>query len=105
MKIKKGDQVKIISGKDRGKTGAVIHAFSKELKITVDGANLYKKRVRPTKQGQKGETVMVARAFSVSNAMIICTNCKKPPRVGFRAEGSDSKGEKMRHCKKCGARI
>ncbi len=101
MKIKKGDQVKIISGKDRGKSGAVISVFPNDSKITVDGINLYKKRVRPTKQGQKGETVSVARPFAVSNAMIICSNCKKTARVGFRVEEK----EKIRLCKKCGARI
>ncbi len=101
MKIKKGDQVKIISGKDRGKSGAVIGVSLKDSKITVEGINLYKKRVRPTKQGQKGETVSVSRPLAVSNAMIICSNCKKTARVGFRVEEK----EKIRLCKKCGARI
>ncbi len=101
MKIKKGDQVKIISGKDRGKSGAVIGVFPEDSKITVEGINLYKKRVRPTKQGQKGETVLVSRPLAVSNAMIICSNCKKTARVGFRVEEK----EKIRLCKKCGARI
>jgi large subunit ribosomal protein L24 len=105
MKIKKGDQVKIISGKDRGKTGAVISVSVKDSKVTVEGANLYKKRVRPTKQGQKGETVTVSRPFSASNAMIICSNCKKASRVGFRIEGSAKSGVKVRYCKKCEAKI
>jgi len=105
MKIKKGDQIKIISGKDRGKTGAVIAVSVRDSKITVEGLNLYKKRVRPTKQGQKGETVMVSRPFSVSNAMIVCSNCKKASRVGFRTEGSGKSGVKVRFCKRCGAKI
>ncbi len=101
MNIKKGDQVKILSGKERGKSGAVIHVFPKELRITVEGINLYKKRTHPKQQGQKGETVMVARPFAASNAMIICSNCKKPARVGSRVDGK----ERMRICKKCGAKI
>ena len=101
MKLKKGDQVKIISGKERGKSGAVIHVFSKESKITVEGINLYKKRIRPKQQGQKGETVLVARPFAASNAMILCSNCKKQARVGFNVIGN----EKVRVCKKCGAKI
>ena len=101
MKIKKGDQVKIISGKDRGKSGKVIGVFSKDSRISVEGINLYKKRVRPTKQGQKGETVIVPRPLSASNVMIICSNCKKAARVGFRVEEK----EKVRLCKKCGARV
>ncbi|MEK7546828.1 MAG: 50S ribosomal protein L24 [Patescibacteria group bacterium] len=105
MKIKKGDQVKIISGKDRGKTGAVIRVFPEESRITVEGVNIYKKRVKPRRQGEKGETVMVSRPFSSSNAMIICPNCKKHTRVGFQIEGSSGGGLKTRHCKKCGAKI
>ncbi len=105
MKIKKGDQVKIISGKDRGKTGAIISVLPNENRITVEGINLYKKRVRPTKQGQKGETVSVSRPFSASNAMVICSNCKKATRVGLRVEGSGKSVTKTRYCKKCGASI
>ncbi len=105
MKIKKGDQVKIISGKDRGKTGAIVSVLPNENRITVEGINLYKKRVRPTKQGQKGETVSVSRPFSASNAMVICSNCKKATRVGFRVEGSGKNVTKTRYCKKCGASI
>ncbi len=105
MKLKKGDQVKIISGKERGKSGAIISVFPGESRITVEGINLYKKRVRPKQQGQKGETVLVARPFAASNAMIICSNCKKQTRVGFQVEGSAVGGQKMRLCKKCGAKI
>jgi large subunit ribosomal protein L24 len=105
MKIKKGDQVKIISGKDRGKAGAVIAVFPDQAKVTVEGINLYKKRIHPSKQGQKGETVMVSRPLAISNTMIICSNCKKASRIGFRIEGSSKNGEKTRYCKKCGARI
>ncbi|MBI4084953.1 MAG: 50S ribosomal protein L24 [Candidatus Liptonbacteria bacterium] len=100
MKIKKGDQIKITKGKDRGKSGAVIRVLPSESRITVEGINLYRKRTKPRRQGEKGETVMVARPFSASNAMIICSNCKKAVRVGFRPEGNS----KSRYCKKCGAK-
>ncbi len=105
MKLKKGDQVKIISGKERGKSGAIISVFPEKSRITVEGINLYKKRVRPKQQGQKGETVLVARPFAASNAMIICSNCKKQTRVGFQVETSAVSGQKTRICKKCGAKI
>ena len=101
MKIKKGDQVKIIVGKDRGKTATVTRAFPKEDKITVEGVNLYKKRVKPKRAGQKGEMVMVARPLQVSNAMIVCPNCKIPSRIGYRVEAN----QKVRYCKKCRAGI
>lgn len=99
MNIKKGDQVKITSGKDRGKTGSVMKVFPAAEKVSVEGVNFYKKRVKPKRQGQKGETVLVARPLAVSNVMLLCQNCKKPTRVGFRVEGN----QRVRYCKKCKA--
>ena len=99
MKLKKGDQVKIITGKDRGKTGTVLAVFPGDDRISVDGLNVYKKRVRPKKQGQKGETVLVPRPFNVSKAALVCSSCKKPTRVGHRMDGN----KKVRYCKKCEA--
>ena len=101
MKIRKGDQVKIIAGKDRGKTGTVTHVFPRGERIAAEGVNLYKKRVRPRKQNEKGETVIVARPFAASNAMIVCPNCRKPSRIGFKIES----GQKVRYCKKCSVRV
>lgn len=100
MNIKKGDQVKIISGKDRGKTGAVIRVLPEDGKITVEGLNLYKKRVRPKAQGQKGEMVLVPRPLQASKTMIVCASCKKPTRVGYRFMDN---GQKVRYCRKCHA--
>jgi len=99
MNLKKGDQIKIISGKDRGKTGTVLKVFTKEDRLTIDGLNLFKKRSRPKKQGQKGETVLVPRPLAVSKVMLICQNCKKSTRIGYRTEGE----KKVRFCKKCEA--
>jgi len=99
MRIKKGDQVKIISGKDRGKSGVVLKVFPESEKITVEGLNLYKKRVKPKRQGQKGETVFVPRPLPSSKAMLVCASCKKSVRVGYRTES----GSKIRYCKKCKA--
>ncbi len=99
MNIKKGDQVKILSGKDRGKSGAVLNVFPVDGCATVEGLNLYKKRVRPKRQGQKGETVMVPRPMPVSKMMLICSGCKEAVRVGYRFES----GQKVRYCKKCNA--
>ncbi len=98
MKIKKGDTVKIISGKDRGKTGKVIHVHTKIGKITVEGVNVYKKHVRPKRQGEKGEIVSVTRPLISSNALVVCPSCGKAIRVGFKAE-KDTK--KVRYCRKC----
>jgi large subunit ribosomal protein L24 len=101
MKIKKGDKVQIVSGKDRGKSGTVLHVFPERDRISIEGINVYKKRVRPKRQGQKGETVSVARPLAASNVMLVCPSCGKPTRIGAKVEG----GRKSRVCKKCGATI
>ena len=99
MHIKKGDQVKILSGKDRGKIGSVLKVFLEDGKISIEGLNLYKKRVKPKRQGQKGETVLVPRPMPASKAQLICTSCKQSSRVGYRIDGN----LKVRYCKKCKA--
>lgn len=101
MKIKKNDQVKIIKGKDRGKTGSVLKVLPKENKVIVNGLNLFKKRVKPKRAGEKGETVFVPRPLPVSNVMLVCKDCKKSTRVGWRVEGES----KVRYCKKCQASV
>jgi large subunit ribosomal protein L24 len=97
MNIKKGDNIKIIAGKDRGKTGKVLRVFPERNRIAVEGINLYKKHSKPKRQGEKGEVVEIMRPFHISNAQIICSSCKQPTRVGNRFEGT----VKVRYCKKC----
>ena len=101
MKIIKGDTVKVILGKDRGKTGSVIRTFPARDKIIIDGLNLVKKHVRPKKQGEKGQMVSVPRPLAVSKVMLVCASCKEPTRVGSRMDGA----RKVRYCKKCKAKI
>jgi|SRR5882724_5261599 len=101
MRIKKGDSVKILGGKDRGKTAKVIAAFPDDMKVTVEGLNAVRKRTHPKKQGQKGETVMVPRPIPVSRVALICPSCGKATRIGMSTEGT----KKVRICKKCQAVI
>lgn len=101
MKVKKGDKVLIISGKDRGKTGKILNAFPKEEKIVVEGINLRKKHQKPRKSGEKGQIITFPAHLSVSNVKIICSKCEKPARVGYKM--TDNK--KYRICKKCGQEI
>jgi large subunit ribosomal protein L24 len=101
MKILKGDTVKIISGKDRGKTGKVLHALPSTNRIVIDGLNLIKKTSRPKQQGEKGQTVMVPRPLAAAKTMVVCSSCKEPTRVGYRRDGSG----KIRYCKKCKAKL
>ena len=97
MKIKKGDTVLIVKGKDKGKKGKVLRTFPKEMKILVENINLVKKHQRPRREGEKGQIVQIAKPFPVSKAKLICPKCSKPTKVGFKFEG----GKKHRFCKKC----
>ncbi|MBI2042274.1 MAG: 50S ribosomal protein L24 [Candidatus Nealsonbacteria bacterium] len=101
MKIKKGDTVLIISGKDRGKRGKVLDVLKGEGKIVVEGINIRKKHVRPKKSGEKGQIIEKPAAFDLSNAKLICPKCGKPTRVGYKVSGE----KKFRACKKCEAEI
>jgi len=101
MKIHKGDQVLIISGKYRGRKGKVLKAFPKEKKIIVEGINLKKKHQRARKTGEKGQIVEIPGPLDVSDAKIICPKCKKATRIGYKIV----KEKKYRLCKKCGKTI
>ncbi len=98
MKLKKGDQVLIISGKDRGKKGKILRALPKERRIVVEGVNLVKKHQRPRRRREKGEIVEMPVPIDVSNVKLICPKCKKAVRVGYKI----IKDNKYRICKKCG---
>ncbi|MBI2330048.1 50S ribosomal protein L24 [Candidatus Daviesbacteria bacterium] len=96
MKIKKGDKVKILLGKDRGKEGKVVFVRGKERKVFVEGANLYKRHVK--KQGTiEGGIIDIPKPLDISNVVLVCPNCQKAARVGFKIVGN----EKVRICKKC----
>lgn len=101
MKIRKGDTVRIMVGKDAGKSGKILHVYSTINKVLVEGLNLFKKHRRPRKQGEKGEIVSVARPLRVANVSLVCSNCNKPVRVGYKIEGL----KKIRTCKKCQNKI
>lgn len=98
MKIKKGDNIKIISGNDRGKTGVVRAAFPDTRRLVVEGVNVKKKHVRARAQGQKGELVSVPLPFAAARAMVVCPSCGKPTRPTMRREGAT----KQRACRACG---
>ena len=101
MKIKQGDQVLVISGKDRGKKGKVIQVFPKKSRILVEGVNLRKKHVKPKRTGEKGQIVEMPGAIHISNTKLICPKCSKPTRVGYRI----IEKRKYRVCKKCDQEI
>ena len=97
MKLKKGDSVLIIAGKDKGRTAKILKSLPKELKVLVDGINLKKKHVRPKKEGEKGPVVAIPAPMDISNVKLICPKCGKATRIGYKTEGEN----KNRICKKC----
>jgi len=84
MKIKKGDTVRILSGKDRGKKGKIIRVLLKRDKIVVEGLNLVTKHVKPKKSGEKGQRIKMAMPLFASNTMLICPRCHKTTRPGYK---------------------
>ena len=96
--MRKGDQVLIISGKDKGKKGKVLKIFPEGRKVIVEAANLRKKHQKPKKAGEKGQTISLPAPIDISNLKLICSKCGKAARIGYKIEEK----KKYRICKKCG---
>ena len=101
MKIKKGDTVQVLSGNDKGKTGEVLEVMPKTQRVVVKGINIRKKHIKPRKQGEQGGIIPVECAVLASKVNVVCPKCGKATRIGYNVE----KDEKVRVCKKCGAKI
>lgn len=101
MKIRKGDNVQVITGKDRGKRGTVSRVIPKDDKVIVDGLNIVKVHRRAKKEGEKGERIEVAAPIHISNVALVCPTEGVPTKVGYRIEG----GEKVRFSKRSGKTI
>ena len=97
MKIRTGDNVKVIAGREKGKTGKVMQAFPKELKVVVEKLNVRARHLRASGKN-RGQRVEYSAPLAVGNVMLICPKCAKPTRVG-RVALAD--GKKVRVCKKC----
>ncbi len=101
MNIKKGDTVLILTGKDKGKQGAVSLALPQLNKVVVEGLNMVKKHVKPQGQVQQGGVIDKAMPIHVSNTMLICSECGKPTRVAHEHRKINDKERSVRVCKKC----
>ncbi len=97
MKIKKDEQVLIISGKDKGKKGKILQVFPKEARVLVAEVNLRKKHQKPKKAKEKGQIVQMPSPIAISNVKLICPKCNKAVRVGCKIVDN----KKYRMCKKC----
>jgi large subunit ribosomal protein L24 len=102
MNIKKNDKVKILSGKDKNKTGKVLQVLPKEAKVSIEGLNLLIKHLRPQKQGEKGQRIEFPAFINESNVALVCPKCGQTTRVGYKIIKSEGKKDKkFRACKKC----
>ena len=101
MKIRKGDNVQVLSGNDKGKTGEVLEVIPGTQKIIVKGINIRKKHVKPRKQGEEGGIIPVECAIHASKVNVVCPKCGKATRIGYEIE----KDQKVRICKKCNGKI
>jgi large subunit ribosomal protein L24 len=100
MKIRKGDKVRVLAGKDKGKEGEVMFALPAQGKVIVDGVNAAKKHQKPTRATMQGGIIDKDMPIEVSNVAILCSACGAPARIGYRFTPD---GEKVRICRKCGA--
>ena len=95
MKIKTGDKVKVLSGKNSGKIGKVIQVLSNKVNgkdyVVVEGVNILKKSIKSRKQGEKGQIIELPAPLHISKVMVIDPKSGKPTRIGFKKEGSDKK--------------
>lgn len=96
-RIKKGDVVRVLLGKDRGKKAAVLAVLPRRGQVIVAGLNMVYKHVRPRRAGEKGQRVQISAPMNISNVQAVCPACKKGTRVGLRYDGDT----KVRFCKKC----
>ena len=102
LKIRKGDRVRVLSGKDKGKEGEVMRSLPREGKVIVDGVNVARKSQRPTRNTQQGGIIDKDMPIQVSNVALVCPSCGKPTRVGYTI---DKSGQTARVCTKCGGEI
>ena len=101
MKIKKGDNVQVLSGNDKGKTGEVLEVNPKADKIIVKDVNIRKKHVKARRQGEESGIISVECPIPTSKVNVVCSKCGKTTKVGYSVE----KDQKVRVCKKCGAKL
>lgn len=98
MRIKKGDNVQVLKGKDRGKTGKVIQSFPETGRVVVEGVNTMVKHMRTKNAGAAGQKIEFNGPVRAENVMLVCPKCSKPTRVGVKALED---GKKLRLCRKC----
>lgn len=102
FKIKKGDVVQVIAGKDKGKEGKVTQVLGKENRVVVDGVNISFKHLRARQNDKSGQKIQFFAPIDISNVQLVCPKCKKNSRVGIQLTADK---ERVRICKKCNTAI
>jgi large subunit ribosomal protein L24 len=100
IRLKKNDVVKVITGKDRGKTGRILSIDAESMRAVVEGLNMVKKAVKQKKQNQKAGITTIEAPLALAKLMIVCKKCGAT-RIGFRIDGE----KKTRICRKCGGEL
>jgi large subunit ribosomal protein L24 len=100
VKLRKNDVVKVISGREKGKTGRILRIDREKMRALVEGLNMVKKAVKQRKQNEKGGITSIEAPLSVSKLMIVCKKCG-PARIGYKVDGETKK----RVCRTCGGEL
>lgn len=100
--MRKGDKVKVIAGKDKGREGTIETVYKNSARVVVPGINIYKKHIKKNDQMPQGGVVELPRPLDVSKVMVVCPKCNKPTRLGFDITKA---GKKVRVCKNCDSKI
>jgi len=98
LHVKKDDQVMIIAGKDKGKSGKVLRVMPDKGRVLVENLNLIKRHTRPSRSSNEGGIIEKEAPIALSNVQLLCPGCNQPARTGIRALED---GTKVRFCKKC----
>jgi len=99
INLKKGDNVLVISGEDKGKKGKIVDIFPRKMQVIVEGVNFLKKHTKPTQKVPQGGVVKQEGSIHASNVRLICNKCNKPTSI---KREKIKEGKKVRVCKKCG---
>jgi large subunit ribosomal protein L24 len=105
IRLKKGDNVMVLQGKDKGKTGKVVAVHPRDNKVTVEGVNIIKKHQKPNRAYPQGGIVEITKPIWVSKVGIVDPETKKPTRIGFKLDEKDGKTTKTRVFKSSGKEV
>jgi large subunit ribosomal protein L24 len=101
FRIKQGDTVEVMQGKETGKRGKVLHVYESDERVVVERVNFIKRHVRPSKKVPQGGVIEREAGMHISNVRLVCPSCGQAVRVGVRMQGD----QKIRYCKKCNVQV